>query len=315
MTLRRLFWAALLLAAVGYLLTGVTQVRPGERAVVRRFGRVLELQPEPGLFVGLPWGMDRVDRVAVDQVRYVEVGYRPDADEGSLTTPPGQLLTGDHNLVNLQIVLNYTVRHDAVEDYVVHAEEANGLVARAAETAMAEWVAGRTVDEVLLRGKVDLPPWLVSQTQQRVDGYRIGVAVRDASVERLSPPPQVKASFDQVTQAQTEIRTSLNRAEQEAQKSVQAAEAEKYRLDQLAQAYANEQVSLARAEADSFERRLRQYQETKRTNPDALTAIWWDEMGKLFAKLRDGGRVDLLDHHVGPGGLDITEMLPPPKKK
>jgi membrane protease subunit HflK len=314
MTLRRLVWAAVLLLAAGYLLTGLTQVRPGERAVVRRFGRVLDRQPEPGLFVGLPWGMDRVDRVAVDQVRRVEVGYRPDADEDSLTTPPGQLLTGDHNLVNLQVFLNYAVRPDAVEDYVVHADEADGLVARAAETAMAEWVAGRTVDEVLLRGKVDLPPWLVAQTQRRLDGYRIGVAVRDASVSLLLPPSQVKASFDQVTQAQTEIRTRLNSAEQEAQRSAQAAEAEKYRLEQLAQAYANEQTVLARAEADRFERRLRQYQQSKRENPDALTAIWWDEMGKLFARLREGGRVDLLDHHVGPGGLDITEMISPKKK-
>ncbi len=314
MTPRRLFWAVPLLAAVGYLLTGVTQVRPGERAVVRRFGRVLGEQPEPGLYVGLPWGLERVDRVAVDQVRRVEVGYRPDADESSLTTPAGQLLTGDHNLVNLQAVLNYAVRHDAVEDYVVHADEADGLVARAAETAMAEWVAGRTVDEVLLRGKVDLPPWLVAETEKRLAEYHIGVAVRDASVSWLLPPPQVKDAFDQVTQAQTEIRTRLNRAEQEAQKSVQGAGAEKYRLEQIAQAYANEQVVLAHAEADGFERRLRQYQETKRTNPDAMSAIWWDEMGKLFAKLREGGRVDLLDHHVGPGGLDITEMIAPKKK-
>ena len=35
---------------------------------------------------------------------------------------------------------------------------------------------------------------------------------------------------------------------------------------------------------------------------------------KLFAKLREGGRVDLLDHHLGPDGLDIT-ILTPPKKK
>ena len=31
----------LILVVVAYLLTGVTQVRPGERAVVRRFGRVV----------------------------------------------------------------------------------------------------------------------------------------------------------------------------------------------------------------------------------------------------------------------------------
>jgi membrane protease subunit HflK len=314
MTLRRFFWASVLLLGVAYLLSGVTQVRPGERAVVRRFGRVLDQQPKPGLFIGLPWGMDRIDRVAVDQVRRVEVGYRPDADEDNLTTPSGQLLTGDHNLVNLQVVLNYAVKHDAIENYVVHADEADGLVARAAETVMAEWVAGHTVDEVLLRGKVDLPPLLVAETQRRVDDYRIGVALRDASVSLLLPPSQVKASFDQVTQAQTEIRTRLNSAEQEAEKSLQAAEAEKFRLDQLAQAYVNEQRVLARAEADRFERRLRQYQESKRENPDALTAIWWEEMGKLFARLREGGRVDLLDHHIGPDGLDITEIIPPKKK-
>jgi membrane protease subunit HflK len=314
MTVRRVLSAVLLLALVGYALTGVTQVRPGERAVVRRFGRVLAEQPEPGLWVGLPWGMDRVDRVAVDQVRRVEVGYQPDADEDSLTTPPGQLLTGDHNLVNLRVVLNYAVRHDAIEDYVVHADEADGLVARAAETAMAEWVAGRAVDEVLLRGKVDLPRWLVAQTQERLEGYRVGVVVRDASVSLLLPPPQVKLAFDQVTQAQTEIRTRLYNAERDAEEALRKAEAEKYRLEQLAAAYAGEQTVLARAEAQSFERRLRQYHQAKSNNPDALAAIWWDEMGKLFGKLREGGRVDLLDHHLGPDGLDIT-ILAAPKKK
>jgi membrane protease subunit HflK len=314
MTPRRFLVAVLLLALVGYLLTGVTQVRPGERAVVRRFGRVLDQQPEPGLWVGLPWGLERVDRVAVDQVRRVEVGYRPDSDEDSQTTPPGQLLTGDHNLVNVQTVVNYAVAHDAVVDYVVHADEADGLVARAAETAMAEWVAGRTVDEVLLRGKVDLPPWVVQETQRRLEPYRLGVSIRDASVALLLPPPQVKAAFDQVTQAQTEIRTRLYSAEQEAEKAVRAAEAETYRLEQLAAAYATEQTLLAQAEADRFERRLKQYQEMTRNNPDALAALWWDEMGKLFARLREGGRVDLLDNHLGPDGLDITIVTPSKKK-
>ena len=314
MTSRRWRYVVPVVLIAGYLLTGVTQVRPGERAVVRRFGRVLDYQPEPGLWIGLPWGMDRVDRVPVDQVRRVEVGYRPDADEDNQTTPPGQLLTGDHNLVNVQAVVNYAVRHDAVEDYVVHAGEADGLVARAAETAMAEWVAGRTVDDVLLRGKVELPQWLVEQTQRRLGPYHIGVSIRDASVALLLPPPQVKAAFDQVTQAQTEISTRLNSAEQEAGRALKTAEADRYRLEQLAAAYANEQTLLARAEADSFERRLKQYQDMKRDNPDALTAIWWDEIGELFQKLRDGGRVDLLDHHLGPDGLDIT-ILTPPKKK
>src|SRR4051812_2725539 len=169
--MRRRLWMVLALALLGYALTGVVQVRPGERAVVRRFGRVLDVKPEPGLWVGLPWGMDRVDRVPVEFVRPVIVGYRPQEDEDALATPPGQLLTGDHNLVNVQVVLNYSVRPDGVEDYVVQADRADELVARAAETAMAEWVAGRTVDEVLLNGKSALPGWLVAHTQDLIEPY------------------------------------------------------------------------------------------------------------------------------------------------
>src|SRR5262245_31838941 len=91
--------------ALGSALPGVVQVGPGERAVVRRFGRVLGPRPEPGLWVGLPWGRDRVDRVAVDRLQSVTVGYQEEA--GDQAVPPGQLLTGDHNLVNVRATLYY----------------------------------------------------------------------------------------------------------------------------------------------------------------------------------------------------------------
>ena len=67
--MKRVFVALLLLLFAASLLTGVTEVRPGERAVVRRFGRVLDEKPKPGLWIGLPWGIDRVDRVPVDLAR------------------------------------------------------------------------------------------------------------------------------------------------------------------------------------------------------------------------------------------------------
>ncbi|HVS36834.1 MAG TPA: hypothetical protein VMS17_14835, partial [Gemmataceae bacterium] len=65
----------LLVTLLGYAASGFYQVLPGEAAVVRRFGRVLPGRPELGLHLGLPWGMDRVDRVAVDQLRRVVVGW------------------------------------------------------------------------------------------------------------------------------------------------------------------------------------------------------------------------------------------------
>ncbi|MGH9676961.1 MAG: FtsH protease activity modulator HflK, partial [Candidatus Acidiferrum sp.] len=97
----RFFILGAIFLAIAYALTGVVQVSPGERAVVWRFGRILQSKPEPGLWIGLPWGMDRVERVAVDRVREITVGFRDDAGDDPL--PAGQLLTGDHNLVNMSV--------------------------------------------------------------------------------------------------------------------------------------------------------------------------------------------------------------------
>ncbi len=307
-----LFVVALLAA---YLLTGVVQVLPGERAVVRRFGRVLDEKPGPGLWVGLPWGLDRVDRVSVDAVRRVEVGYRPGQDDDPQATPAGQLLTGDHNLVNVQVVIAYTVRAREVEDYVLQADRADTLVARAAETALAEWVAGRSVDDVLLQGPAALRGWLVEQTQQRLEPYGLGVEVQQADVAHLFPPPEVKSAFDDVTRAQTEIRTAAHKAEQDAERRVSAARSERYRLLQLAEAYAHEQRVRAGAEAEAFDKRLEQYRRLRQENPAFLHRIWLDEMGKLLARLKENGQVDLLDRHLSADGLDLTVVQPPPKKK
>src|SRR5438105_15553807 len=102
-------WLIPVLLLVAYGLPGVVQGRPGERAVVRRFGRVLPNKPEPGLWVGLPWGMDRVDRIAVDKIQSVTIGYQDEVAEDAVI-PAGQLLTGDHTLVNIQVTLFYKMR-------------------------------------------------------------------------------------------------------------------------------------------------------------------------------------------------------------
>ena len=77
---------------LAYLVTGVYEIRPSEQAVVRRFGRVDGDPHGPGLLIGLPWGMDQVDRVAVDEQRVLEVGYQeggPAASDAQITSRLG----------------------------------------------------------------------------------------------------------------------------------------------------------------------------------------------------------------------------------
>ncbi len=295
----------------GYAATGLYQVLPGQVAVVRRFGRVLPERPEPGLHLGLPWGVDRVDRVAVDQLRRVVVGYQ---EGGDAAMPAGQLLTGDHNLVNVQATIYYKVRPEEAASYVVQADRVDGLTARAAETVMAEWVASRTVDEVLLNGKVDLRAALLKQVQERIDPYGLGVDVLDAPVALIAPPDEVKSAFDDVAREQTRIATKVNNAEQEAESQWRQALSYQYGVEQETAAYTSNSRLLARREAESFLNRLHKYQQARRDNPDYLRQIWQEERGKLFAKLKENGQLGLLDDHVGPDGLDVDVLTPTPKK-
>jgi membrane protease subunit HflK len=311
--MRRLCGGLLILSLVGYLLTGVVQVRPGERAVVRRFGRVLEHKPEPGLWIGLPWGMDRVDRVAVDQVRSVVVGYQDDDSSGD-AMPAGQLLTGDHNLVNVRVKINYRVRPEAVEDYIVQEDRVDSLVARAVETVMAQWVASRTIDDVWLNGKTTMRPELVDQTQEYLNDYRLGVQITAASVSLIAPPDDVKSAFDDVAEQQTRIATLRYGAEKEAEGKERMARADQYRIQQETAAYVHGQKLFAEHEAERFLERLHQYEIGRQKNPYYLRQIWEEERGKLFAKLKANGQIGVLDHHLGPDGLDLTIAPPLPKK-
>src|SRR5262249_59450727 len=111
----------------------------------------------------------------------------------------------------------------------------------------------------------------------------VGIEIQQADVAHLFPPQEVKNAFDEVTRAQTEIRTAVNRAEQEAQRRLYEAQSERYRMLQLAGAYAREQRVRAEAEASSFEQRLAQYRELKKKNPDFLRRGLLDEKGQPFA--------------------------------
>src|SRR5262245_50415527 len=256
----RIFLGLVVVGVVLYLMTGVVEIRRGERAVVRRFGRVLEHRPEPGLWIGLPWGMDRVDRVAVDTVRSVEVGHRDEPGSSDGAMPAGQLLTGDHNLVNVRVVLHYKVRPEEVTDFVVQGDRVPEVLARAVEATVGSWVAGHGVDDVLLRGKTVMRGDLIEGVREFIEPYHLGVEVLDGRVAKVAPPDEVKDAFDSVSQAQTQIATLRFRAEQVTASRKRQALAERSRTEQQALAYAHGTRVIAREDARRFLERLKQYQ-------------------------------------------------------
>ena len=217
-------------------------------------------------------------------------------------------MTGDHNLVNLQAEVYYTVAEDQVDKYVLQADRADALVARVAETVLAEWVAGHGVDEVLLRGKTLLPFYLVPRMQACLQPYELGVKIEEAGITRLYPPEEVKEFFDRLAQAQTNIRTQVYQAEQAADRKEREAQAKVFHSQRMTAAYADEQRLAARADAETFAKRLEQYRLLAVHDPNYLNTLWQDEMTRLYARMFETGRIDVLDHYLSSEGLNITQF-------
>lgn len=295
--------------------TSLTQVHPHQRAVIRRFGRILEHKPEQGLHVGWPWGIDRVELVPVGRVRNIRVGFTGKEDPNDEVIPVGQMLTGDHNLVNVQASIDFRVRPNEMESYVLQKEQIDAFIARAAESLLAEWVAGHKVDDVLLKGKIVLPGYLAEQLPARLKQYELGIDIERANIAKLDPPDQVKKDFDRLAHAQTSITTKVKQAEQEANRKTDEAKSEAFRIMELARSYAPAEKKTATAQADSFKQRLTQYRAFSAQNPDYLNALWLDETTRLYTRMREGGRVELLDHFLTSEGLTITQFPLVPKKK
>ncbi|MCE9567959.1 MAG: hypothetical protein K8U57_38655 [Planctomycetes bacterium] len=306
----------LLIALVAYLLTGIAQVSPEERVIVRRFGQVVA-RPGPGLWIGLPWGIDRIDRVPVRTALQLTVGYDPQTASDAPGTPAGQFLTGDQNLVNVQLVLDYAIGEtDAdLDDFVNHRDRIDSTLARITEAAVAEWIAGRGVDRVLITGNAALPAWVMLRVSERLPAYRLGVRLQRVSVGYLAPPEEVRAAFEAVTQAQTGIRTREFQALQEKEQRERQSDALRYKLSQEAEEFRDSQLRQAQAEASAFRDELAAYREVSKTNPDSLAFVWWAEMSKAMESLEArGGKVRPLDQHLQNGELNLTEFVPIPKR-
>lgn len=283
--MKRISLIIVVLSLVAYLGTAIYQVQPGEQAVVRRFGRVLDEPRPPGLHVGLPWGMDRVDRVAVDERRSIEVGFAPDDPGVPNAVPPGQVLTGDQNLVELRISVYYRVYHEheqtgAVVDYVLNRDRVEEVMTRAAEAALTATLAGQKVDEVLLGKAKDLEPLLRNRLVSTLAGYRLGVAIESVNLT-YRPPAKLDDIYREVNRARTQKETAEAEALGQQKTAISQALEEAIKKRSEADALYRQRLLEATAEAQSF---LALLQSSDPQN--ALLSLYLSHMEQVFSRLQ-----------------------------
>lgn len=258
---RRILFGMLILGILGYLLTGIYVVAPGEAAVVRRFGAVVEPNVAPGLHYRLPWPVDRVDIVNVSEVRREVVGVVAPEEDHEHPEPLSklQVLSGDTNVIDVEIIVQYQVGNPAA--YLVNVEYAPYRLVRDAVRQAVTTVMGQLpVDSILTTERQTLQNSIRTETQQRLDAYNSGLVVVGINLQKAFPPDEVADAFIDVSSARVDKERTINDANGYANSLLPQTRGDAQQTRAYASAYRSDVIGQANGEAQAFETILAEYQ-------------------------------------------------------
>jgi membrane protease subunit HflK len=250
---RRVPWLKLFpWLALVYLATGFYTVQTNEQAVVRRCGKFLPQIQTSGLHFGLPYGIDRVDRLKMFEQKRVAVGMSlSDRVLGRQSLPQqSECLTGDRNLILVSAVIQYHIEDPKA--YLLKVKNVDAAVANTAAASLASVISGMNVDDVLTVERLAIQGRVLKTTQESMDRYGAGVKLDAVSLEGVAPPQEVAEAFRDVTAAREDKQRAINEAEGYRNRLIPQARGEAQRIQLEAEGYADETVTKAQGDASRF---------------------------------------------------------------
>lgn|GEM_PF-1151582 len=275
------------IATLGALLAAsgsVMLVDSDEVAVVYRFGEVVRTV-DAGLAFRLPGPLESDQRIRVSEIRRVETGQM-------------RLLTGDTNLVELDLTVQYSVADPVA--FALQLFEPEAVVAAQVQATAAQLVSSREVDVLLTTGRSSLQIEVASQVQLALDALKAGVRIEAIEVRALVPPSAVVDAFNDVSSARGDKETMVLAAHAYASKLLPDTRGKAQQRSEEAQANASERRAHAKAQTARF----RAVHAGYRASPAATK---WGLRSKTLERVSD--KTDVV---VAPAGTEV--VLPPLKE-
>ncbi|MBI1734151.1 MAG: FtsH protease activity modulator HflK [Candidatus Rokubacteria bacterium] len=296
---RRLLLGVVVAAAVLWVVAGFYVVGPGERGVVLLFGRVIE-QTEPGLRYRFPTPIQQHRVVDVATVRRAEIGFR--SDRGITRSVPNEslMLTGDENIVDVQLFVQYLV-HDPVK-FLFRARQPETALTSAAEVALRAAVGENSIDYTMTEGRVEVQDRVKKQLQGLLDLYNTGLLATEVRLLVVDPPKEVKEAFHDVVRAWEDRERLIKEAEGYAEGVIPKARGEAVQMLRTAEAYREQRLIRARGDADKFVRIHAEYKKAEAVTRDRL---YLEMVDRVLPKTR----TVVIDAGAN-GGSNVLPLLP-----
>jgi len=271
------------LALIGWFATSVFMITTDEQGVLLRFGRVVDDRVPPGIHVKLPWPCDAVTRLKARETKRLGLGVALAGQVTGWAPSPAEveLLSGDKNIVNVELVVQYNIAEP--RDYLFGSVAPEDLLKAAAKNALLEVVGRMPVEEVLYEKRVEIQQRVQERLVNLAGDYRAGVSINSVNIQRVYPPPEVAAAFNDVVSAKADRFRLLEEAHGYANDIIPKAQGEAYRVERLAEAYRQEKIEVANGAAQRVREVFAKYQ----TAPaDTRNRLYLETLEQCLAKAR-----------------------------
>jgi modulator of FtsH protease HflK len=278
-----------------WILSGIYIVSPDQQAVVTRLGAVSNPRVPPGIHYALPWPIDSVYKLRVHQLRRTVIGGEvPDTILGRLQPVSSEFLSGDQNLLNVRVVVQYSVSEP--KDFLFQTEDVERVVKAAVESELSRRIARTSVDDILTTEKIAIQNDVLQAAQRSIDGYHAGVGISSINIESVTPPAEAADAFRSVAGARADAIRIVNEAEGYANDLVPRARGEAAQMLEQALAYKEGKINRASGDAARFDEVAVEYSKAPKVT---TTRAYLEAMEQILPKLKKL----ILDAN---GNLDIT---------
>ena len=245
------------IAVIWLVMSSYYTVEANEQAVVLRFGKDAGVR-DPGLHLKLPFGIDKVKKIEVKEVKREEFGFRTEQpgvktiyrEETPAQLDEARVLTGDLNI----LMLNWAVRYriSDIRKYFFELRSPEATIRDVSEAIVRMVVGDSSVDEILTVGRSRIQEEAKQGIQAKLDAYGAGIMVVDVRLKDVTPPDDVKDAFNAVNKATQQKEKIINEAEGERNSRIPEAKGKKQRMIEEAMGYAQKRVNEAEGDAKRF---------------------------------------------------------------
>lgn len=282
--------------------TGVYTLRPGQEAVILRFGSYARTVADPGPQIHLPPPIETHAIVNTAAIEREEFGTlespQGDPSKSSEAHFGAPMQTSDNNLVIVGFVVQYRIQ-DAF-DALYKVADPTAILRDAAEASVREVVGRTTIDGVLSEQRGQVEAESEEALQGLMEDYQTGLGILAVQLQEVQPPQPVRSAFDDVIAAMQDKSRIVNEAEGFANEVVPRSRGEASELRERARGYRESRIAEARGAATRFESLMTEYQKAPQVT---RTRLWLETMEEVLPEVEK--------YVVEPGaGAGVVPFLP-----